>query len=254
VFTNSGVSIKPLSPVFLRGEENAEDHKTLYWWRRSRMNGLAGRDGIAAPTLDEPTERYEIDILNAAGTAVLRTLTSAAESVVYTNAQQTADFGSPPATLRLCVYQIGSQGRGYSGCANLTSFAAGDPPAITTLPYVVCCTYPGTLGEPSLRYIVHPPPVTIVFPVNFVGSRAWVLTAFTAEKVFNLQKHVSGGAGTVIGTLTFAASAKEGVFATTGGVEVFFDPLVDILSLEGPATPDTTAADLGVALLGYRLT
>lgn len=129
IFTNTGISLKPLSPVFIRGEEDANDNRTLRAYRRSRWDGLAGRDSADPPPLDEPNLVMEWDIRNSLGTLVLRTLTSITESVAYTAAQQVADFGSVPASLNVCVYQISAnRGRGYSGCAVISSFDTEDVP------------------------------------------------------------------------------------------------------------------------------
>ena len=103
-----GIGHRPLSPVHIRGVRAAGD-LSLTWIRRTRSGG----DSWA--TLDVPlaedSERYEIDILD--GTAVKRTLTAATPSVVYSAADQAADFGVPQANVRVRVCQISATyGRG----------------------------------------------------------------------------------------------------------------------------------------------
>ena len=69
----------------------------LAWVRRTRLGGdLLG--GTGTVPINEQSEAYEVDILSGVGGTVKRTLaglTSAA--AVYTAAEITADFGTPPA-------------------------------------------------------------------------------------------------------------------------------------------------------------
>jgi hypothetical protein len=81
----------------------------LTWMRRTRVGG----DSWETPEvpLGEDVESYEVDVLD--GDSVVRTLASDTASVVYTAAQQVADFGSPPPTYNVRVYQLSAAyGRG----------------------------------------------------------------------------------------------------------------------------------------------
>lgn len=110
-FALAGNSIRPLSPVHVVGARDAGD-LTITWVRRARINA-AWQNGIDVP-LDEPSEAYEIDILD--GDDVVRTLTSSTTEVEYTAAQQTTDFGSPQASVAVAIYQMSSRiGRGHAG-------------------------------------------------------------------------------------------------------------------------------------------
>jgi hypothetical protein len=246
VFANTGVSLKPLAPVYHRGEEDADDNRILKWWRRSRADGLAGRDGIADPPLGEASERYEIDILNAAGTAVLRTLTSTIQEVVYTAAQQTADFGSIPSSIRFCVYQMSDvAGRGYSGCAVVSSFAGGSITPPTNI-YRISVTISGKPSA-SEKVLIHPPADLIGLPAGLVGSRGKILgNAPTSLATFSVQKN-----GVQVGTISFAASATVATFSMASDLVV--DNSVDTLSIVAPSTQDATMSDIGITLKGYRL-
>ena len=103
----SGVGLRPLSPVHIRGRRSGGD-LALTWVRRTR---IGGDSWVATEVpLAEESERYEIDILS--GVTVVRTLASAAPSATYTAAQQTADFGAPQAALTIRVFQLGALGRG----------------------------------------------------------------------------------------------------------------------------------------------
>ncbi|HXF53225.1 MAG TPA: phage tail protein, partial [Hyphomicrobiaceae bacterium] len=108
-----GLGRRPLAPVHVRGTRSSGD-VTLTWIRRTRMGGDSW-DAAEVP-LGEDSERYEIDILD--GATVKRTLASSLPSVTYTAAQQTADFGSPQATLSVRIYQLGAAwGRGSAAAA-----------------------------------------------------------------------------------------------------------------------------------------
>lgn len=110
-FTYSGNCLKPYSVVHPEGEYSSNDI-VLSWVRRTRLNG-DWKDGIEVP-LSETSESYEVDIMD--GETVLRTLTSSTPTVTYTQAQQSADFGSgslPLSSLKVRIYQISEEvGRG----------------------------------------------------------------------------------------------------------------------------------------------
>ncbi|HEX2843308.1 baseplate multidomain protein megatron [Hyphomicrobium sp.] len=106
-FTGRGV--KPLSPAHLRGARGSGGDLTITWMRRTRSGG-DNWDAAEVP-LAEDSERYEVDILD--GEHVLRTISSATPSCVYTGVDQTADFGSAQSTLSVAVYQMSAAyGRG----------------------------------------------------------------------------------------------------------------------------------------------
>ena len=110
-FANTDVCLKPLSGTRLAGTRAGGD-LTATWARRSRVASAPLANGFLP--LGETTEAYEIDVLDSFGT-VKRTLTATAPSVVYTAAQQAADFGSAQSTVHLRVYQLSSAiGRGFA--------------------------------------------------------------------------------------------------------------------------------------------
>lgn len=155
-FTNTGVSLKPLSPVFIRGEEDPAENRVIHWWRRSRLDGLAGRDGTADPPLGEASERYEVDVMD--GDDVVRTLGATQQRVNYSAAQMTTDFGSVPSTLTVCIYQISeTRGRGYEGCATISVFDE-----IDAVPIGEGLTVEEDDGEPSVEDVKK-----IIFAAGF---------------------------------------------------------------------------------------
>jgi len=248
-FTNNGVSLKPLSPVYVRGEEDPDQNRILRWYRRSRLDGLAGRDTYdPAPPLGETTERYEVDILNAAGDTVLRTLSATTEQASYTAAQQTTDFGSPPATLKVCIYQLSeTRGRGYSGCATISSFDSvgsifpPDPEQI----YIVSAFYKGTV--PASEIIVfHPVTEDITIPASAPKCHGKALVAATAQTDFDLQKN-----GVSFGTMRFAAAATVASFIVANDA-IFLQASNDDIRVVAPASPDGTLATVAFGLWGIR--
>lgn len=115
-FTNNANGLKPFSPVDIQGTRAANDDLTITWTRRTRLNG-EWRDYVDVP-LGEATESYSIDIMN--GATVVRTLTSSTETVDYTAADQTTDFGAPQSSVEVNIYQISETvGRGFPGNATV---------------------------------------------------------------------------------------------------------------------------------------
>jgi hypothetical protein len=97
----SGVGLRPLSPVQLRGEFSSGDI-FIRWVRRTRLGG-DNWDQVEVP-LGEESEAYEVDIMN--GPAVARTLSVSSPMAIYTAAQQAADFGAPQTTYTLRICQL----------------------------------------------------------------------------------------------------------------------------------------------------
>jgi hypothetical protein len=65
--------------------------------------------------MSETTEAYVVEILGDSSPApAVRTILSSIPSVLYTEAQQLDDFGSPPPSAFLVrIYQVGALGRGH---------------------------------------------------------------------------------------------------------------------------------------------
>jgi len=107
-FAFTGVGLRPLAPVHVTGAFSGGD-LTINWVRRTRIGGDSWEQ--TEVPLGEDSEAYAVDVLN--GPTIVRTLASTSPTVVYTAAQQAADFGSPQATYTLRVYQLSaSYGRG----------------------------------------------------------------------------------------------------------------------------------------------
>ncbi|HNP65785.1 MAG TPA: hypothetical protein PKH39_17770, partial [Woeseiaceae bacterium] len=109
-FTGSGEALETFAPVYVRGARDGSNNLTISWLRRDRLSQTL-RSGVPLP-LSEASESYEIDILNVSD-VVLRTLTSSVDSVAYSAAQQTTDFGGPQAAVKVRIYQLSAiVGRG----------------------------------------------------------------------------------------------------------------------------------------------
>jgi len=111
-FTNTGIGLKPYSPVWIRGSRDGSNNLTITWLRRSRLYTRL----LWSPSLGEDSESYEVDIYNGAWSSVLRTITASSETASYTAAEQTTDGLTPGDPVNLKIYQLSATvGRGYAG-------------------------------------------------------------------------------------------------------------------------------------------
>jgi hypothetical protein len=111
-FGFTGATLKPYAPARVKATFDGSDWSFTIV-RRTRVGG-AWTGGSAIP-LSENSEAYEIDVLD--GADVVRTLTlTGTDSVTYTAAEQTSDFGAVQTTRPdLSVYQISDAvGRGFA--------------------------------------------------------------------------------------------------------------------------------------------
>jgi hypothetical protein len=103
-------TLAPWSPVWLKAvRDTASGDITISWIRRARVNNewVDYRD----IPLDDTAESYVVEVMN--GVSIARTFSPTTPAQSYTNAQQTADFGSLPASLTFRVAQISTRyGRG----------------------------------------------------------------------------------------------------------------------------------------------
>ena len=111
--TSAGNTLKPYAPVDREATTDNTDI-AFTWERRTRLQGHLV-DGTGTVPLNEDSEEYEIDIYNAAGDTIIRTVTGLTSTDYdYLNADIITDFGSIPSTIKIVVYQISAQaGRGF---------------------------------------------------------------------------------------------------------------------------------------------
>ena len=122
-FTPTGRGLVPFAPVHVeqpwRTARNPGD-LTIRWTRRSRALVADAWEQVEVP-LAEDQESYDVQILD--GAAVKRTLTASTTSVLYTAAQQTADWGAPLGpgqTLAIRIFQLSNRlGRGTPAAVTL---------------------------------------------------------------------------------------------------------------------------------------
>jgi len=117
--TPTGEGLRPFSPVHVaqpsrRGRVPGDF--TINWVRRDRDLGADNWAAAEIP-MTEPSQAYEVDILNGAnGANVVRTMPAATPSAVYTQADQVSDFGAalaPGDALRIRIVQLSATfGRG----------------------------------------------------------------------------------------------------------------------------------------------
>ncbi|RDJ22987.1 hypothetical protein DWF00_06385 [Bosea caraganae] len=106
--TATGTALLPLAPVHPRARRSSAG-VTFSWIRRSRIDGDSW--DLTEIPLGEEVERYEIGLLNDAGT--IRTGVAATQSWLYPAAQELADFGSSQAEFELVIAQTSAiMGRG----------------------------------------------------------------------------------------------------------------------------------------------
>jgi hypothetical protein len=110
--TFKAIGRRPYAPVGIAAARNyagGSNDVNFSWIRRSRI----GNDDWAPADipLGETSEAYELDVMS--GSTVKRTIASSTPSALYTAAQQTTDFGAPPASLDVQVFQLSTYyGRG----------------------------------------------------------------------------------------------------------------------------------------------
>jgi hypothetical protein len=112
--THQAIGLKPFAPTQLRADRDTSGNVTFTWARRTRLLVRYGGPGGTLAPLGEDSEAYQVDIYNAGN--VVRTLSATSESVAYSAAQQTADFGAPVSAGALDseVFQVSQTvGRGY---------------------------------------------------------------------------------------------------------------------------------------------
>jgi len=122
-------SLRPLALLFRRPNLSAAAQPwrvarspgdlTIRWTRRSRALVADAWEQVEVP-LAEDFESYDVQMLD--GASVKRTLTSSTTSVLYTVAQQTADWGAPLGpgqTPAIRIYQLSNR------------LGRGDPAAVT---------------------------------------------------------------------------------------------------------------------------
>ena len=109
-FTPAAMGLRPFSPAHIEQpwrRARVSGDLTIRWVRRDRSLAADNWNAAEVP-MSEAGESWQVDILD--GAVVKRSLTASTTSVVYSAAQQTADWGAPldaGASLDIRIAQIG---------------------------------------------------------------------------------------------------------------------------------------------------
>ena len=128
----------------------------------------------------------------------------------------------------------------YKGIGGVWTFVAGTEEES----YDLAVTVSGAPADAAIvmRFIA---PRQFTIPEGFAGSLSSAGTAATASTIFTIKRNA-----TTEGTITFSASGSTGVFAqSTSGDMVIAKG--EVISIEAPATADTTLADISMTLRAF---
>lgn len=98
-------AVRPWAPAHLRAMRLANGDVAISWVRCARSGD---HWGPGDPPLGAAAESYRLDVLD--GEAVVRSVSVASPAYLYAVGDQMTDFGAPPASLRVRVAQIGTDG------------------------------------------------------------------------------------------------------------------------------------------------
>lgn len=110
-FTNTGNSLRPYAPYVWRAERTEDGSINLEWLPRVRQNGgmINGQETV----IDQPFERYEIDVVKD-GVVVRTQAFDTVREWAYDAATISADTGGDGDNLTIRLYQMGQiVGRGF---------------------------------------------------------------------------------------------------------------------------------------------
>lgn len=99
-------ALRPWAPAHLRAKRGGGGDVSLSWVRCARAGGDYW--GPGEPPLGAPSEAYLLEILD--GGAVKRSIAVTSPAYIYVAADQTADFGAPPASLQIRVAELDAAG------------------------------------------------------------------------------------------------------------------------------------------------
>ena len=97
---------RPWPPAHVRAERLASGDVALSWVRRAR---LGDHWGPGEPPLNEPREAYRLEIYD--GETLKRAVEAEIPAWTYPEADQIADFGGLPGSIRVKIGQIGADGQ-----------------------------------------------------------------------------------------------------------------------------------------------
>ena len=84
----------------------------------------------------------------------------------------------------------------------------------------------------------------VAFPAGMTGSRASAGVAATAQTIYTVKKN-----GSAVATITWAISGTTGTYAAALAWSVVPG---DVVTIEAPASPDATLAQVSITMIGIR--
>lgn len=130
--------------------------------------------------------------------------------------------------------------------ASLSSKA--DTSSVTALQFADIAM--NVVNKPDLGAIVLQlvTPRAITIPADFTGSKAVAAVASTSSAVFTIKRwNAAYSSSTTLGTITFSASDKVGVFAQNGSGSMAV-AVGETLEITAPSPQDSTLASIAITL------
>ena len=213
-FANTNVGLRPLAPVDIRAQEQANQDLLLTWRRRSRLSArFLATGGVP---LGEAAESYIVRVY-APPSSLKRTLVATgAAAVTYTRAQQIADGFSSGADVRVDVVQVSAVvGDGYAGTATVRA-------AATPLAQVVQITLGGTFASGAQLYAqlgaTRVEYTTVGGDTDLAGAATSFAAAIDATPAYAAS--AAGAVITVTGPMSTSYAVEAGT--ATGGNTITF--------------------------------
>jgi len=118
---------------------------------------------------------------------------------------------------------------------------------LNTVPYDVPMSIQGLpAADTTVGYFA--PSRAFNIPENFLNGQAYALTPATAPAVFTINKlNGSTGLGLTVGTVTFAAGSRVGIFSVSPRTLVMAGETIQVIS---PSTQDATLSDVAITIQG----
>ena len=166
------------------------------------------------------------------------TLTASTTNYVYQDIVTGAISVSGTASLagKKLLYTI------VTGTDTVTSYTDHRDAEGGAKPYIIGVALSGAPSDGQV--ITHVLPVAVTFPASATGSQAKSGVAAAATATVSLKKN-----GTEFATAEWSAAGTVGAFTAASATSFAAG---DVLTIVFPATADTTLADVGITLMGYR--